>query len=45
MVSDYDKPSVKRPLEDRSKRGYNVSVVKPRGGGTLDINEMLEHVG
>ena len=34
-----------RPLEDLAKRGYNVTVVKPRADGTLDINEMLEHVG
>ena len=34
-------PSVQRPLEDLAKRGYNVTVVKPRADGTLDINEML----
>ena len=45
VVSGFEHPSVQRPLEDLAKRGYNVTVVKPRADGTLDINEMLEHVG
>ena len=45
VVSGFEHPSVQRPLEDLAKRGYNVTVVKPRTDGTLDINEMLEHVG
>ena len=45
VVSGFEHPSVQRPLEDLTKRGYNVTVVKPRADGTLDINEMLEHVG
>ena len=44
-MSGFEHPSVQRPLEDLAKRGYNVTVVKPRADGTLDINEMLEHVG
>ena len=31
-------------VEELAKQGYNVTVVKPRPDGTLDINEMLEHV-
>ena len=45
VVSGFEHPSVQRPLEDLAKRGYNVTVVKPRADGTLDINELLEHVG
>ena len=45
VVSGFEHPSVQRPLKDLAKRGYNVTVVKPRADGTLDINEMLEHVG
>ena len=45
VVSGFEHPSVQRPLEDLAKRGYNVTVVKPRADGTLDINEMLDHVG
>ena len=45
VVSGFEHPSVQRPLEDLAKRGYNVTVVKPRADGTLDINEMLEPVG
>ena len=44
-MSGFEHPSVQRPLEDLAKHGYNVTVVKPRADGTLDINEMLEHVG
>ncbi len=44
VVSGFEHPSVQRPLEDLAKRGYNVTVVKPRADGTLNINEMLEHV-
>ena len=45
VVSGFEHPSVQRPLEDLAKRGCNVTVVKPRADGTLDIDEMLEHVG
>ena len=41
VVSGFEHPSVQRPLEDLAKRGYNVTVVKPRADGTLDINKML----
>ena len=44
VVSGFEHPSVQRPLEELAKQGYNVTVVKPRPDGTLDINEMLEHV-
>ena len=41
VVSGFEHPSVQRPLEDLAKRGYNVTVVKPRTDGTLDINEYV----
>ena len=44
VVSGFEHPSVQRPLEELAKQGYNVTVVKPRPDGTLNINEMLEHV-
>ena len=44
VVSGFEHPSVQRPLDELAKQGYNVTVVKPRPDGTLDINEMLEHV-
>ena len=44
VVSGFEHPSVQRPLEELTKQGYNVTVVKPRPDGTLNINEMLEHV-
>ena len=44
VVSGFEHPSVQRPLERLAAEGYNVTVVKPRADGTLDINEMLEHV-
>ena len=44
VVSGFEHPSVQRPLEELAKQGYNVTVVQPRPDGTLDINEMLEHV-
>ena len=44
VVSGFEHPSVQRPLEELAQQGYNVTVVKPRPDGTLDINEMLEHV-
>ena len=30
VVSGFEHPSVQRPLEELAKRGYNVTVVKPR---------------
>ena len=44
VVSGFEHPSVQRPLERLAAEGYNVTVVKPRADGTLDINEMLDHV-
>ena len=44
MVSGFEHPSVQRPLEELAKQGYNVTVVKPRPDGTLDMDRMLEHV-
>ncbi|MFR3224746.1 MAG: cysteine desulfurase family protein [Faecalibacterium sp.] len=44
VVSGFEHPSVQRPLEELAKQGYNVTVVKPRPDGTLDMDRMLEHV-
>ena len=44
VVSGVEHPSVQRPLEELAKQGYNVTVVKPRPDGTLDMDRMLEHV-
>lgn len=45
VVSGFEHPSVQKPLEQLAKQGYEVTVVRPRADGTLDINAMLEHVG
>ena len=44
VVSGFEHPSVQRPLEELAKQGYDVTVVKPRPDGTLDMDRMLEHV-
>ncbi len=44
VVSGFEHPSVQRPLERLAAEGYDVTVVKPRADGTLDIDEMLDHV-
>ena len=38
VVSGFEHPSVQRPLEELAKQGYNVTVVKPRPDGTLDMD-------
>ena len=43
VVSGFEHPSVQRPLEELAKQGYDVTVVKPRPDGTLDMDRMLEH--
>ena len=44
VVSGFEHPSVQRPLEELAKQGYDVTVVKPRPDGTLDMDRMLERV-
>ena len=44
VVSGFEHPSVQRPLEELAKQGYDVTVIKPRPDGTLDMDRMLEHV-
>ena len=44
VVSGFEHPSVQRPLEELAKQGYNVTVIKPRPDGTLDMDRILEHV-
>ena len=39
VVSGFEHPSVQRPLEELAKQGYDVTVIKPRPDGTLNINE------
>ena len=44
VVSGFEHPSVQKPLERLASMGYDVTVVNPKADGTLDIDQMLEHV-
>ena len=44
VVSGFEHPSVQKPLERLAAMGYDVTVVNPKADGTLDIDQMLEHV-
>ena len=44
VVSGFEHPSVQRPLEELAKQGYNVTVVKPRPDGTLNIKKFLAEI-
>ena len=44
VVSDFEHPSVQKPLERLAAMGYDVTVVDPGPDGTLDIDRMLEEL-
>ncbi len=44
VVSGFEHPSVRRPLERLATQGYDVTFVPPSPDGTMDVDEMLNHV-
>ena len=44
VVSGFEHPSVRRPLERLAGMGYTVHFVNPEPDGSLDIRKMLAHV-
>ena len=44
VVSGFEHPSVQKPLERLAAMGCDVTVVNPKADGTLDMDQMLEHV-
>ncbi len=44
VVSDFEHPSVQRPMERLAEMGYDVTVVPPEPDGRLNVDKMLAHV-